>query len=133
MPGRTGRGASIGLSLTPLIDIVFLLLVFFMLTAHFVEERALDIQLPEARTGQARQTEEPLTVVLGPDGEVRVAGEAVAREHLGEALRSGLAGRPDRRVRIRGDARADLGAMVEVLDAARGAGARALDVATRSP
>ena len=44
MRGRAGRrGASIGLNLTPLIDIVFLLLVFFMLTAHFVGERRVRV------------------------------------------------------------------------------------------
>lgn len=134
MPGRGGRrGGSVGLSLTPLIDIVFLLLVFFMLTAHFVEEQDLEVQLPEAQSGEPREQEGPLTVTLREDGELMVEGAVVPPGQLEAVLRRNLEGRPKRQVRVRGDTEADLGAMVEIMDAARAAGAETLDMATRGP
>ncbi|KPV40295.1 hypothetical protein AN478_09390 [Thiohalorhabdus denitrificans] len=131
MPGRSGRrGGSIGLALTPLVDIVFLLLVFFMLTAHFVEERALDVQLPEARTGEPQKPQEWLTVTLRKDGRLFVGEKAVSRRRLEETLAERLAENPARRIRVRGDTQADLGALVGIMDAARGVGAGAVDLVT---
>ncbi|WP_143558479.1 ExbD/TolR family protein, partial [Solemya velum gill symbiont] len=47
------RHSNVVLNLTPLIDIVFLLLVFFMLTAHFIEDQALVVDLPDANSAPA--------------------------------------------------------------------------------
>ena len=128
---RRRGGASLGLNLTPLIDIVFLLLVFFMLTAHFVEERTLAVELPEARTSGADGETRPLTVTIGPRGGIRLDGEAVAPKRLAPALRRHLAG--DRRlVRVRGDRQAAMGRLVKVMDAARAAGAGGVAIAARA-
>ena len=58
-----GRRSSHVPNLTPLIDIVFLLLIFFMLTSHFVREDALDIQLPEAESGHSLDDKKALKLL----------------------------------------------------------------------
>jgi biopolymer transport protein ExbD len=115
-------------NLTPLIDIVFLLLVFFMLTSHFVQEQSLNIELPVADSGDAVGEDSQLEVVIAKDGRLLINDHFVEDEALQEVLRSALAGQEDKQVRIRGDRTSPLGRSVTVLDAARRAGASGVDI-----
>ena len=115
-------------NLTPLIDIVFLLLVFFMLTSHFVQEQSLNIELPVADSGDAVGEDNQLEVVIAKDGRLLINDHFVEDEALQEVLRSALAGQEDKQVRIRGDRTSPLGRSVTVLDAARRAGASGVDI-----
>ncbi|MES9990384.1 MAG: biopolymer transporter ExbD [Candidatus Thiodiazotropha sp.] len=127
------RRSSHVLNLTPLIDIVFLLLVFFMLTAHFIEDQAIDIQLPEAQTSQPSEEDDTVEVVLLPNGNLLVDEEAATLETLEERLRGALHAPNKRYVRLKGDQAAAFGAGVRVIDAARRAGAESLDILTEKP
>ena len=129
---RRRRARSI-LNLTPLIDIVFLLLVFFMLTSHFIEEQAIDIDLPKAKSGNEAIEKEFVEVIVNPDGELLVDGRKVQLEHLEETLKGALHAPGAKYVRLRGDHEARLGLAVSVIDAARAAGAESLDILTRQP
>ncbi len=120
-------------NLTPLIDVVFLLLVFFMLTSHFVREETIPVDLPNAESGGRSDTEGRLEIVLGVHGIAYIGGEPIAQEALAEAIRRELADRVDRTVRVRGDRAVGLGAAVGVLDAARMAGADGVDIVTEAP
>ena len=121
------------LSLTPLIDIVFLLLVFFMLTAHFVKDEGIAIQLPQAESAVARKNDEAVDVVLDAKGQIHFAGRILEAGELEEALRRALLEHRRKWVTLRGDREADLGRAVTVLDAARKAGAENVDVITEHP
>ena len=59
-------------NLTPLIDIVFLLLVFFMLTSHFVREDTIVVDLPVADSGESIEDDEQLEVVIDAQGRIIV-------------------------------------------------------------
>lgn len=117
-------------NLTPLIDIVFLLLVFFMLTSHFVREQALNIELPVADSGAAAREDDRLEVVIDAQGRFLMNGHFVEAAALEATLRTALEGRSDPVLRVRGDRSAALGRAVTVLDAARKAGADAIDIVT---
>ncbi|MET0071797.1 MAG: biopolymer transporter ExbD [Candidatus Thiodiazotropha sp.] len=127
------RRSSHVLNLTPLIDIVFLLLVFFMLTAHFIEDQAIDIQLPEAQTSQPSAVDDTVEIVLLPNGDLLLDGEAASLESLEERLRGALHAPNKRFVRLKGDQAAAFGAGVKVIDAARKSGAESLDILTEKP
>jgi biopolymer transport protein ExbD len=127
------RHASGVLNLTPLIDIVFLLLVFFMLTAHFIEEERIDIRLPQASSGDPLPDARYVTVTLAPDGRLLVDGIATDMAELAEVLRGALHSPGKRFVRLKGDRQADFGQAVQIIDAARLAGAEALDIQTEKP
>jgi biopolymer transport protein ExbD len=124
------RRASAVPNLTPLIDLVFLLLVFFMLTSHFVREQALNIDLPAADSGAATQEDDRLEVVIDAQGRFLMNDHFVEPAALEATLRSALEGRGEPLLRVRGDRAAALGKAVTVLDAARKAGADAVDIVT---
>jgi biopolymer transport protein ExbD len=127
------RGSNIGLNLTPLIDIVFLLLVFFMLTAHFIEDQAIDINLPQATSSKPIEKDEYVEIVLTPEGKLMVSGEEVVKEDLEQTIRGALHAPDKRFVRLRGDHESNFGMAVHVMDAARKAGAESLDILTERP
>lgn len=118
-------------NLTPLIDIVFLLLVFFMLTSHFVQEQALNIDLPVADSGEVVTEDNQLEVVLDAEGRFLINDHFVDPDNLESVLAQQLGEREeDHLVRIRGDRDAPMGLAVTVLDAARKAGASGVDIVT---
>ncbi|HCS13500.1 MAG: biopolymer transporter ExbD [Zetaproteobacteria bacterium CG06_land_8_20_14_3_00_59_53] len=121
------------LNLTPLIDIVFLLLVFFMLTAHFVRDDGLPVDLPDAVSAEAMNNDKPLEIVISLSGEITQAGSLIQPEELEVRLAELLSTRVEKRVVIRGDDGASLGDCVKVLDAARLAGAAGVDIITEHP
>ncbi|MCW8899629.1 MAG: biopolymer transporter ExbD [Gammaproteobacteria bacterium] len=120
-------------SLTPLIDIVFLLLVFFMLTAHFVKDEALDISLPEADSSTAIEDEGALEIVLDNQGHILIDKKHVAANELEKVIQQQLHNRRNKQIILRGDKIAQLGLTVSVMDAARKAGATSLDIVTQKP
>lgn len=117
-------------NITPLIDIIFLLLVFFMLTSHFVQDDALNIQLPETSSGERLDEKKSIEVVINADGQWLYNEQALDMNALYLALQKDLAEREDKRIRIRGDKSSDLDHTVSLLDIARRAGATGVDIVT---
>jgi biopolymer transport protein ExbD len=117
-------------NLTPLIDIVFLLLIFFMLTSHFVREDSLDIELPEAESGQQLDERKSIEIIINAQGQWLYKDELIDAERLKQVLPDDLSKRLEKRVRIRGDKVSDLGSAVTLLDIAREAGATGVDIVT---
>lgn len=118
-------------NLTPLIDVVFILLIFFMVSTRFMDERALALDLPSAAHAGATDGAR-VEARVTPGGGFRIAGEPVAAEELVASLRAQRAQYPDSALRVRADRDARHGAVVRVFDAAAAAGFARVDVATRS-
>ena len=125
--------SNIVLNLTPLIDIVFLLLVFFMLTAHFIEEESISIDLPDAQSADAANEDEFVEVIVSPEGALLVEGQPAQAEHLEQTIKGALHAPGKRFVRLKGDHEAQFGIAVQVMDASRAAGAESLDILTERP
>ena len=117
-------------NLTPLIDIVFLLLVFFMLTSHFVRDEVLNIDLPEADSGSALDEPEQIEVIINDLGEYSINKQIVSLEALQDVLIAELKDQEEKVVRIRGDENVDLGVAISAFDVARKAGASGIDIVT---
>ena len=117
-------------NLTPLIDIVFLLLVFFMLTSHFVRDEVLNIDLPEADSGVALDEPQQIEVIINDLGEYSINKQIVSLEALQDLLVEELKDQEEKVVRIRGDENVDLGVAISAFDAARKAGASGVDIVT---
>ncbi|NIP95492.1 MAG: biopolymer transporter ExbD, partial [Akkermansiaceae bacterium] len=79
----------------PLIDIVFLLLVFFMLTSHFVQEQALNIDLPVADSGEVVTEDNQLEVVLDAEGRFLISDHFVEPDNLESVLAQQLGEREE--------------------------------------
>lgn len=119
-------------SMAPLIDIVFLLLIFFMVaTTYQRSERQLDLELPRAQTGEASVVApEEIVVDVTRDGRLFVAGREVERAGLITALETASKGQVETPVVVRGDRLAAHENVVLVLDACGVAGLRNLSVGT---
>ena len=120
-------------NLTPLIDIVFLLLVFFLLTAHFVKDQSLNIDLPTADSATDMQENEALEILINSSGIIMIENQSVNQKNLNESLQKILASRVNKKVLLRGEKNSRLDLTVKVMDAARKAGAVSLDIVTRQP
>lgn len=121
------------INLTSLIDVVFLLLIFFMVTTTFVSTARLEIRLPEAGGDTVAEKQVPLEVAVAANNRVYVRGKPVAGD--AQALRGALqvlaAGDFDQPLRIRADGRASHQAVVQVMDAAAALGFARVDIATQ--
>lgn len=122
----------IRLDLTSMTDIVFLLLIFFMVSTTFVDfSRRLEIQLPDAPEAEVVQDVQQHVVELGSDGSLRLDGDAVRLEALTSQLQRRAAPAQQRSVIIRADKRLPYGQVVTVLGHVRQADIRDIAVAVR--
>ncbi|NWG00590.1 MAG: biopolymer transporter ExbD [Thermoanaerobaculaceae bacterium] len=129
------KGRRPGIDISPLIDVVFQLLLFYAVTTQFVADDRLRLKLPEARTAEQGTNERPqgAEVLVTERGETIIAGRVVAERDLERELRRLLGASADQTVTIRGDRGADYGAVVRVLDAARAVGAKGINMAALKP
>lgn len=121
------RSQTTGLNLTPLIDIVFLLLVFFLLTTHFIEEDGIGVRLPSAASTTTRERND-IALAITRDGRLFLAGELLPLADLEGRLRGMLTANTT--VVIRGDREVPLQTAVSVMEQAKKAGAAKIVVAT---
>lgn len=103
------------ISLTPLIDVVFILLVFFMLASSFLDWRAIPLDAPALSVARASE-EGALRVELHAPDELRFAGEVITLEQLEHRLRERLEQRPEQRVLVQAAGGVPLQRTVSVLD-----------------
>lgn len=125
-----------GVNLTPLIDVVFLLLIFFMVSTTFTKESHLELNLPEAAGPQAESIPRSVEILINADGSYSVDGRALINKKL-TTLKSALsevsAGEYNRPLVITADATAQHQAVVRAMDAAGQLGFVNLSITTRQP
>lgn len=116
------------LDMTPMLDVVFLLLIFFLLTSIFAKP-TIPLNLPEAETGTKRD-ETTASISLRIDGSLLLDGELLEQAELFNRLGRRMASNHDRSVSVASDRGVPFGRVVEVMDQARKAGARDIAVIT---
>jgi biopolymer transport protein ExbD len=122
--------------MAPLIDCVFLLLMFYAVTAQFVSDERLKLELPEAKTAERPGSEvadRSSVVVVAADGTVWIDDQLVPERELEGKIRRIVAEAPDRAIILRGDRGADYGVVVHVLDVARSVGAKTIQMSAERP
>ena len=130
MTFRRRSRAEPDINLTPLIDILFTVLMFLILTTTFQEATELTINVPEARTGQPLPDDATwLRIEVDADGRVVVDGREVPVADLAAALKA-VPVTPATQLLLRADTATAHGRVVDVMDAAREAGARQLSIET---
>jgi len=108
------------MNLTPMLDVVFNLLLFFLAATTFArEEVAMDLRLPQARSGAESKGGHQLVVNVFADGRLQVDGRVVTLEALRQKLQAAAARDKDQAVLVRGDKQAQFGIGLQVLDACR--------------
>ena len=136
MKFRRKRAEEVGVNLTPLIDVVFLLLIFFMVSTTFTRETQLSIDLPEAQ-GQAKESsEEEIEILIDEAGVYRVNGQGLVDTNmrtLQAAIYKISAGDTTMPMIITADAQAAHEDVVRAMDAAGQMGFVHLSITTRQP
>ena len=134
MAVRINKGNALSsLTLTPLIDVVFLLLVFFLVTTRFAQEDyELDVVLPSASEAQPLIAEpRELFVNIDRQGDYVVDGRLMTRQEVEEVLRQAVANNPvHQSVIIRADKRVAFDYVVAIMDLCNRAGVRDYSVTT---
>lgn len=122
---------SVAINIAPLVDVVFLLVIFFAVSTTFLETAGLDLDLPASTSTAEREREAP-TVLLAADGTILFESQTLSAEQLRERLVRSLAARERKSVVLRADTDARHGDVVRVMDAIRESGATGLEVAARA-
>ncbi len=113
------------INIAPLVDVVFLLVIFFAVSTTFLETAGLQLELPSSSSTAPRESPE-LTVFLGEDGTLSFEGEIIDLEELGVRLRAALESSERKLVVLRADRNARHGEVVGLMDVIRDAGAQGL-------
>jgi len=124
------KKAGTELNIAPLIDVVFLLLIFFVLSWRFVAHPAIKITLPSAASVKPHLQQGPV-VFISSEGQVYLNEERVGLENLKSRIVMRLEGAADKTVVIKADEKIDLGLAVKVMDIAKQADAEGLVISTR--
>ena len=116
-------------NLTPLIDIMLVLLIIFMVTSTAALESGLDIELPKTQVTNEKKQDEILIITLDKTGKVALQGKYVEDRDLSSKMIEKLKELKTESVILEGDTKAFLGKAVEIMDIAKSAGAKNFSIA----
>ena len=119
------------LEIAPLIDIVFLLIIFFMLTANFIIQPGIKIVLPKAQAAEP-QKEEDIVIFISEENKIFLDNQEIKIAELKDALRKKVEVSKKKNVILKADEKINLGLAVEVMDIAKQAKAEGLVISTRT-
>ncbi|MAN64029.1 MAG: hypothetical protein CMI60_19010 [Parvibaculum sp.] len=110
-------------SLTPLIDVVFLLLIFFMLASSFLQTQSIAVLTPAPDPEEVETDRHVVEVWVLNDGSLRLDGEPIAPDALSEGIRNNLGGDPEAVVSILAENGSAVQPLISAIEAARNGGA----------
>jgi biopolymer transport protein ExbD len=119
------------IDLTPMLDVVFILLIFFIVTSVFVTEAGIDVSKPEASTAEAR-SKDLILIAISDDGQIWIDGEQVDPRFIRSRFERRLAETPNASVVIQGDRAAQNEHVMTILTAARDANIAAVSISTEN-
>jgi biopolymer transport protein ExbD len=117
------------INMTPLIDIMLVLLIIFMVTSTAALESGLDIELPKTQLTNEKKQDEIMIITLGKDGKIAIQGRQVEDKDVKDKIVSTLTELKTKSVILEGDTHAFLGKAVELMDIAKAAGAESFSIA----
>ncbi len=116
------------INIAPLLDMVFILLIFFVITTNFNRQSGVDVQKPKAQSA-IYQGQKTILVGISREGTIHIHGRQVNMEKLTRIVSSEITRRPDANVVIVADRGSLLGRAIEVMDACILAGVQKVSVA----
>ena len=116
-----GRRAMTDINVTPLVDVMLVLLIIFMVTAPLLTV-GIPVNLPQTRAEPLSNPYEPIVVTITDKGEVYLQETTIADEALVPRLQAITANKPDTKIFVRGDKKIDYGRVMEVMGMIKSAG-----------
>jgi len=117
------------INMTPMIDIMLVLLIIFMVSSTAALESGMDIELPKTTLTNEKKEAEILVISLSKDGQIAVHGKKVKTEDVKRSIASTLKELKTDSVILEGDTSANLGKAIEIMDMAKVAGAKNFSIA----
>lgn len=127
-----GGGAISNINVTPLVDVMLVLLVIFMVTAPILQQ-GVTINLPKIKAAALTGEEQQLVVAVNRNGQVYLNDTPTNIAELGPKLQAILKLRPDRQVYLRADQSVRYGEVMQVIATVKGAGVERLGMVTEPP
>ena len=127
----SGGGALSEINVTPLVDVMLVLLVIFMVTAPLINQAGVEVDLPQAKTGVVKEESESATVVVDKAGNVWLDDRKFTPREFDEKFRAVIGARKPKAVFLRADQNVPYGTVVKVMDELRAAGITRLGMMTR--
>ena len=109
------------IDLTPMLDVVFIMLIFFIVTASFIKEAGIDVNRPDAITSQ-KKPKAAILIAVDPSSGVWIEGNKIDVRLLKNKITQMRADNPEGSVVIQADEEATADVIIDVMDAARAAG-----------
>lgn len=122
------QGEEAAIDLTPMLDVVFIMLIFFIVTTSFVKETGVDINRPSAATAQ-KKSNGNILIAIKPNGEIWVDKRQIDVRSIRANIQRLKAKFPASSVIIQSDAEAKTGILVKVMDQIRLAGVQNISIA----
>ncbi|MBW1712216.1 MAG: biopolymer transporter ExbD [Deltaproteobacteria bacterium] len=129
---RRRRTRAQDLNITPLIDMVFILLIFFIVTTSFVKEAGVEVDRPVAQTA-VKKDKASLMIGVDQEGVIYIQGRSVDLRSVRTHIERFLAETPEGSVVIVADKNSQTGLVIQVLDQTRLAGVKDVSLAARKP
>ena len=117
------------LNLTPMLDVVFILLIFFIVTANFIKEPGLEVNRPDAETSTIQENA-AILIAIGNNDDIWIDGRRVDVRQVKANVTKLLADNPQGSVVIQADEQASANAIIKVMDQSREAGVYAISLAS---
>lgn len=130
MKFKTAKKKSTIINITSLIDVLFLLLIFMMVSSTFMEEPGIKLDLPETKSAPSVKKSEYILYVK-KKGELFLNEKSVSLEELGESLQNTLPEMKDESLILKGDTNIPYGRIVKIMDIIKKSGVKKLIIATR--
>jgi len=120
----------IELNMGPLMDLVFLLLIFFIVTTTFVKETGIDVHRPSAKTA-AKQEKSTILIGVSKEGTVYMENRVIDVRSVRANVEKALAENPESGVIVVADKKSNTGTIVNIIDQCRLAGAKGVSIAAK--
>ena len=121
----------VGIEMGPLMDIVFILLIFFVVTSSFTRETGVDVTKPQAQSASQLEKEN-LLIAITREGTIHMKERQVDLASLQDILKQSLAKAPDREAVVIADKESETGVLVQVIDMCNLAGVKKVSIAAQA-
>jgi len=128
---KNSRRMEVIMDVTPLIDVVFLLLIFFMITTTFVNNPGIEVDLPKASSADSPSQVVDLTIAITEEGEIIYNNRKVSLTELQAELETQASENAQATVIVQADSKTNHGLVVQIMDVAKSSGFSKLAIATQ--
>lgn len=118
------------IDMTPMLDIVFIMLIFFIVTTSFVKEIGIDVNRPTDTPPETKQESEVVLIEITDTGQIRMEGRTIDLRAVQANVERARAEKPDSTVVVAASGASEAGILVQVIDQARLAGATNVSLAS---